>query len=91
MSRHGGPQKNGDATRQRILAVVNEAWRSQYESPTYREIMAATGISSTSQVGYHLDKLEYYGMIVRSKRGKIIPAWVAAAIRAEIKKIDQGQ
>jgi hypothetical protein len=77
--------KNGDDTRQRVLAAVNEIWRSRYESPTYREIMAATGISSTSQVGYHLDKLEYYRMIVRSKRGGIIPTWVAEAIREAIK------
>lgn len=34
-------------------------------SPTYREIMRAVGINSTSVVAYHLDHLEAAGLIER--------------------------
>lgn len=39
--------------------------RHDGNSPTYREIMRSTGISSTSMVAYHLDKLERAGRIER--------------------------
>lgn len=37
-------------------------------SPTYREIMRATGISSTSVVAYHLERLEQNGVIRRPQQ-----------------------
>lgn len=38
-------------------------------SPTYREIMAATGLSSSSTVAYYLNQLEEAGFIIRSMQG----------------------
>ncbi len=37
-------------------------------SPTYMEIMRATGITSTSVVAYHLDQLEAAGVIERPQQ-----------------------
>ena len=38
-------------------------------SPTYREIMAAIGISSSSTVAYYLNQLEEAGLIIRPMEG----------------------
>lgn len=37
-------------------------------SPTYREMMAATGLTSTSMVAWHLEKLEDAGLIERPQQ-----------------------
>lgn len=37
-------------------------------SPTYREMMAATGLTSTSMVAWHLEKLEAEGLIERPQQ-----------------------
>jgi SOS-response transcriptional repressor LexA len=37
-------------------------------SPTYREMMAATGLTTTSMVAWHLEKLEAEGRIERPQQ-----------------------
>lgn len=37
-------------------------------SPTYREMMAATGLTTTSMVAYHLEKMELAGLIERPQQ-----------------------
>lgn len=76
--------RRGDATRRRILALVNQVWRSRYEPPGYKEIMAAVGVSSTSGMNYHVYRMLEQGMIIRSEKGKIIPVWVATAIKEAV-------
>jgi len=56
----------GIDTRERIVAYLRSRQAADAPVlPSYREIMVACGISSTSVVNYHLAKLEQAGMIVR--------------------------
>ena len=55
----GRPSDAGE----RILAFLR-AWEPPY-APSYREIAAGVGVSSTSVVGYHLRRLEKRGLIER--------------------------
>ena len=52
--------------RDKMLAFII-GYKKQHDgnSPTYREIMQATGVSSTSTVAYHLERLEVAGVIER--------------------------
>jgi len=53
-------------SREKLMAFI-VAYKQDHDgnSPTYREMMAATGLSSTSMVAYHLEKLEQDGLIER--------------------------
>jgi SOS-response transcriptional repressor LexA len=42
---------------ERIYAAAREFWEANGYSPSYEEIMAMAGVSSTSVVAYHLDLL----------------------------------
>jgi SOS-response transcriptional repressor LexA len=55
--------------RERLLAFII-AYKRAHDgnSPTYREMMAATGLSTTSSVAYHLEKLEAEGVIERPQQ-----------------------
>ena len=51
-----------------LKAIVTYKQRHDGNSPTYRDIMAMTGLSSTSTVAYHLAELERAGKIRRPAR-----------------------
>jgi len=51
-----------------LKAIIAYKQRHDGNSPTYRDLMAMTGLSSTSTVAYHLDNLERAGRIRRPAR-----------------------
>jgi repressor LexA len=55
----------GDDVRLRILRTVEDGWRTDGRSPTYREIRATTGLRALSHVKYHVDELVAEGLLRR--------------------------
>jgi repressor LexA len=55
----------GDDVRLRILRSVEDGWRANGRSPSYREIRATTGLASLSQVKHHMDELVAEGLLRR--------------------------
>jgi len=51
-----------------VLEAIKMFWHEKGYSPSIRDIMEATGISSTSVVHYHILKLERAGVISRTVR-----------------------
>ena len=49
-----------------VLQAIKTFWAEEGYSPSIRDIMDATGISSTSVVWYHIDKLARAGAIKRT-------------------------
>lgn len=49
-----------------VLEAIKAFWVAEGFSPSIRDIMEATGISSTSVVRYHIIKLERAGVIERT-------------------------
>ena len=72
------------AKQKRILDFINQYWKENYRSPTIREIRDSAGISSTSLVSFHLDKLRFGGQIIWNDTyaisRAIVPNWVKDAI-----------
>jgi len=58
--------KNG--TTAAVMRAIKTFREREGYSPSYRDIMGATGISSTSVVAYHILKLERAGAIRRTPR-----------------------
>ena len=59
------PQKQGIEKRAAILAYLGTYHREHGYPPSYREIADACGLSSTSHVAYHLDRLQAAGLVRR--------------------------
>jgi repressor LexA len=55
----------GDDVRLRILRTIEDGWRTDGRSPSYREIRAATGWHALSHVKYHVDELVAEGLLRR--------------------------
>ena len=85
------PQRTG-----KVLAAIEGFWAERGYPPTVREVQARCGISSSSVVSFHLEKLERRGEIVRKpsiSRGIFLPprevprppamtaAWANALVR----------
>lgn len=51
-----------------VLEAIKTFWAERGFSPSIRDIMEATGISSTSVASYHILKLERAGLIKRTPR-----------------------
>ena len=49
-----------------VLQAIQAFWAEEGFSPSIRDVMDATGITSTSVVRYHLLKLEQAGVIERT-------------------------
>lgn len=67
---------------------IDYMWRDEYRSPTYREIMANTDITSSSLIPRTLERLEEQGVLVisRTKEGNIrsfVPTWLVRIIDAD--------
>lgn len=79
-------QQNGFYDRE-VVNFVNRFWVFNYRSPSYREIMDACGLNSTSSVGYIIARVAptENWEILSGNRG-IIPAWVRTAISDYSKK-----
>lgn len=77
-------QRN-EAYRTAAMQAINEFWRERYRPPTVRQVMALSGLRSTSTTSRVLDDLEEQGMILKSgSKGEsrvAVPLWVQAAIR----------
>ncbi len=55
--------------RKRLMQfIVDYKLAHDGNSPTYREMMRETGLSSTSMVAFHLEKLEEAGLIERPQQ-----------------------
>jgi repressor LexA len=64
----GKADRDGLTLRQRrILQVIQDSLKARGFPPTIREICAASGLASTSSVGYQLKILEEKGYIVRDR------------------------
>lgn len=50
-------------TRDEVLAFIAEYMRENSWAPSYREIGKAVGVSSTSTVKEHIDRLDFDGLI----------------------------
>lgn len=63
-----------------VLAAVTDAYRRDGAPPTVRAIQAATGISSTSVVSYHLARLARVGALRHrpGQAGAYLPVETAA-------------
>ncbi len=73
---------------QKILATINESITRHGYPPTIREIGKAVGISSTSVVNYHLNKLKDQGLLERDdqvSRGLKVLGRAALAIRGNLR------
>lgn len=71
-------------TEKRILNAIDDHWRQCCCSPSYAEIAALGGFSSTGHLSKQLDWLVTNGYLIRTGSGKsrqVVPPWVAAAIR----------
>jgi repressor LexA len=55
------------SARERILAFIKVFRREKGYSPTVREIVTGVGMSSTSVVQYHLDRLQEQGRVSRMR------------------------
>lgn len=62
----GGRADTGDA----VLAFVGEFIRKKGYAPSYREIMAGVGISSTSHISYWIKKLVGEGLLLQGGKGQ---------------------
>lgn len=49
-----------------VLQAIKAFWAAHGFSPSIRDIMAETGITSTSVVRYHIDRLERAGVMKRT-------------------------
>ena len=58
--------KPQNGTTDLVLEAIKAFWDSEGFSPCMRDVMQATGISSTSVVSYHIGKLERVGAIRRT-------------------------
>lgn len=64
-----GPQPDGDVKSDAIYRyIVRYKAANDGLSPSVREMVRALGLSSTSVVIYHLDRLEKAGRIIRAGR-----------------------
>lgn len=54
-----------NSKQQQILEYITQSLREEYRCPTVREICKHVGLSSTSSVQNHLDRLEVLGYITR--------------------------
>jgi SOS-response transcriptional repressor LexA len=59
--------EKGDDTRKEILAFIKSYWRTNGISPTFREIITGTSVTTTSVVSYHLDVLQEEGLLTYQK------------------------
>ena len=66
MSRAQG-QRNWDTAfkAHRVMAFIEDYWRREGHSPSYREIKAGCCLSSISVVGYWINLLESWGFLSR--------------------------
>jgi SOS-response transcriptional repressor LexA len=62
---HAKQRIQGDATREKIMEAIMDFWKANGFSPSIRDIMEHTSISSTSVVNYHLRILQREGRIRR--------------------------
>jgi hypothetical protein len=67
-----GRLKNAER-RAAVRTAVDRFWMENHYPPTTRDLMAMTGISSTSVVRYYVTRLSGVRM---AKYGRIIPLWV---------------
>ena len=74
--------------------IVDYKGKHDGNSPTYREMMLATGLTSTSMVAWHLEKLEAEGLIERPQQvgnsrvievvgGRWVPPVEIASLRSQ--------
>ena len=49
-----------------VFEYINDVWRSEYRCPTYREILANTGVASTSTIPRILTRLANRGVLLLS-------------------------
>lgn len=49
----------------KVYECIEREYSLEGSAPSIREIMAATGLASTSAVGFHLQRLEEMGYITR--------------------------
>jgi len=54
------------STTDQVLQAIKASWAAEGYSPSIRDIMAATGITSTSVARYHLLRLERAGVMKRT-------------------------
>lgn len=58
--------QNLHSTAAAALGAIKAFWAEEGYSPSIRDIMDATGITSTSVASYHIVKLERAGLIKRT-------------------------
>jgi repressor LexA len=55
----------GEEVRLQILRTIEDGWRTDGRSPSYREMRATAGLASLSHVKYHVDALVAEGLLRR--------------------------
>lgn len=56
----------------RILEFIYDYHDEHHWAPSFREIMAAVGLKSTSTMAYHIHRLEFDGFVVMGKGSRMI-------------------
>lgn len=69
MKKYIRTHSNGEKTRRKILLQLYVHEINRLYTPTYREIMARTGIKSTSAIAYHIQVLQEQGLATRGAKG----------------------
>ena len=56
----------------RILEFIHDYHEEHHWAPSFREIMAAVGLKSTSTIMFHVHKLEFKGYVTMGKGSRMI-------------------
>lgn len=67
-----------------LMASIEAYWCLHYHSPSYRDLLAATGMKSLSHLKLLLADLEKRGVITLPPKGQtrgVVPTWVRDALR----------
>jgi hypothetical protein len=72
-----------------LKTALNEWWRTNIESPSYRQLVEAELLSSTSSIKARINELRLTGFLLSAPFGQarsITPVWVREAIREYYEK-----
>lgn len=66
-----------------VSQFIDDFWAKEFRSPTIREVMGATGITSTSTAYYVLQKVakDRGDIFTGGMAAQVTPSWVIRAIR----------
>ena len=72
---------------ERVYLAILAHWREKFCPPSFRDVMARTGIRSTSTIFYHIERLEAAGLLRVMDAGQsrgLVPVIIEKALQESI-------